>query len=711
MIGFNRMSVKGKLATALVTLGILPAIVIDGALYLKKQDIEKGYQENLVQFVTGIGEVIDRNLFERYGDVQAFGYNTAAYDPTNWRNPVEGNPLITAMNNYTRAYGLYPLMMLLDNNGDVLAVNSIDAKGKTIQTNSLYGQNFAGEKWFKDAAEGKFLEGTNGFTGTTVGEAQRVPLVGKIYGNDGYSIPFSAPVNNTQGERIGIWVNFADMALVEQIIGSYREQIKRTGITEPDVMIMDRNGVVVVDYDPAELNEDGSLKRDFENLLKKNFVEIGLHPAIEASKGKAGAWLGYSPDTKKEDLFAYTYTDGAYDYKGLGWSVIMSVDEAEATAVIKQVEETMLYIQAGMLAFSLIIGLWIGSSGAKPIQNAASTIRSIAEGKTDIEIENTDRADEIGDLARAALTLRDTTAEAVRLRADQERLKAEAETERKRAMHQLASMFEDRVQGIVNAVAAAATELAQTADMTITSTSRSREMAQDVASSAEKTAANVKSVASAAEELSSAVQEISSQLMRSNQLVTDSVHKAQDADERAKSLATAAEKVKEVVGLISEIASQTNLLALNATIESARAGEAGKGFAVVASEVKNLATQTGNSIVDINKVIQEMMVAAGEITGSLTDIRQSVLQISEASSGISSAVEEQAATTNEIMRNMQTASQGTSMVNQSVSEISAASEQANGSSQEVAIAARELSVQAEALDKQVREFLREIRSA
>jgi methyl-accepting chemotaxis protein len=386
-------------------------------------------------------------------------------------------------------------------------------------------------------------------------------------------------------------------------------------------------------------------------------------------------------------------------------------ETASATAHIKRAH-LMSWALAGLsILFALIVPVYAWRAVFRPNTEISDIIARIAGGDTDAEIRGAERQDEIGDLAKSALTLRDNTRETVQLRADQERLKIEAERARKSSMLQLAQSFEDRVQGIVQAVAAAATELAQTADLTISSTNRSQDMAREASASATQTAGNVESVASAAAELSSAVQEISSQLMRSNQLVSDSVYKTQAADDRAKSLSLAAEKVREVVGLISEIASQTNLLALNATIESARAGEAGKGFAVVASEVKNLATQTGNSIVDINKVIQEMTIAAGEIADSLTDIRLSVTQISESSSGISSAVEEQAATTNEIMRNMQTAAQGTSQMNQSIGEISTASSQANSSSQEVAAAARELSVQAENLDTQVRNFLAEIRAS
>lgn len=379
-------------------------------------------------------------------------------------------------------------------------------------------------------------------------------------------------------------------------------------------------------------------------------------------------------------------------------------EERQATALITEIQKMTWILSLFSIVLALAVPLYAWNAIFLPNRKLVQAIENIAEGNVENEVHGRKRPDEIGELARAAEALRKNIQE-------QERLKCAAEEERKITMQQLAQQFEQRVQSIVQTVAAAATQLAQTADITIASATRSQDMVQEATSGAVQTSGNVQSVASAAEELSAAVREISAQLMRSTLLVNDSMHKTQDADQRAKSLAQAAEKVKEVVGLISEIASQTNLLALNATIESARAGEAGKGFAVVAAEVKNLATQTENSIADINRVIQEMSKAAGEIVESLHGIRGSVTQISESASGISSAVEEQAATTNEIVRNMQTAAHGTSNISENLTRISSASMEASGSSQQVAAAARELSIQAENLDKQVRDFLQEIRAA
>ncbi len=79
-------------------------------------------------------------------------------------------------------------------------------------------------------------------------------------------------------------------------------------------------------------------------------------------------------------------------------------------------------------------------------------------------------------------------------------------------------------------------------------------------------------------------------------------------------LSEAVQEIGVTLNLINDISTSTNLLALNASIEAARAGEAGKGFAVVATEVGNLASNTQQSLKNVQAVIERVQQNVAKIT-------------------------------------------------------------------------------------------------
>ncbi len=222
-----KLNVRAKLTLLFLAFGLIPALSLFTIFMMQQEDYRNAQMRPTLDAALSVNDVIDRNLFERYGDVQAFGLNTAAITQNNWINPAPDNPLIEAMNGYTTGYGIYKLMLLVDLEGNLLAANTVDAGGNPLDTANLYNKSFGDAPWLKNVLNGEFLEGANGLTGTAVDQPHFDELVAGLYGDDGYVMTFAAPVKDAQGNMVAIWVNFATFDLVEEQ-GSATQEISRS---------------------------------------------------------------------------------------------------------------------------------------------------------------------------------------------------------------------------------------------------------------------------------------------------------------------------------------------------------------------------------------------------------------------------------------------------------------------------------------------------
>ncbi|MBC7951358.1 MAG: cache domain-containing protein [Rhodospirillaceae bacterium] len=392
-----------------------------------------------------------------------------------------------------------------------------------------------------------------------------------------------------------------------------------------------------------------------------------------------------------------------------GWVIGTGIyiDDVDAEFRTVALRFSIIFVVVLCLGIALVVALARNIGGG--VIRLVAVTKQLAARDFSVTVPETNRHDEIGQLAQAVAVLRDGAAEADRLRSAQEALKTQAEAERRAGLLKVADGFEGSVKRVAGNITAAAGQLEGAAQTVSGAVQSASGQATSVAAAAEQASANVATVATAAEELSSSIREISRQVQASSTISSEAVAEAQRTNQLVEGLSQSAVRIGEVVKLINDIASQTNLLALNATIEAARAGDAGKGFAVVANEVKSLATQTGKATEDISTQIGAVQAATNQAVDAIRAIVGTINRINEIAGAIAASVEEQGAATQEIARNVQQAAAGTAEVTSYLGQLTMATSEAGNSAGGMLQATQDLVIEAKTLRSEVDSFLSGIR--
>ena len=418
--------------------------------------------------------------------------------------------------------------------------------------------------------------------------------------------------------------------------------------------------------------------------------------------------------------FTYTDEDGALRFaekKEIRWlghefSLVTDQTAAEALDMVSRTGRGMILATLTMLVLAVVIAFLTGRSIARPIKCLTGALHQLARDSNLTHIVGEERSDEIGDIARAVVGIRD------RVRGDAETRRREAEDTQRReeetrreTMTSLANDLESVIGAVVASLGREAEQLSHAAHAMAGLSEEARGGSDRVATAADTASDSVHEVASSADQLSRAIAEISQLIARSSAVTNEANAFAADTGDVVLSLNESADRIGEIVTLIEDIASQTNLLALNATIEAARAGQAGKGFAVVAAEVKGLATQTAKATKEIGRQIDDMRAATGAAVSAIGSIRSKVGEISTAMTSVSAAVEEQSSATRSIATSADVARGGAASVSDDISRVRSVILSADEAADKVVRTAAEVQKQAASVDERVRSFLAQIKAA
>lgn len=368
-----------------------------------------------------------------------------------------------------------------------------------------------------------------------------------------------------------------------------------------------------------------------------------------------------------------------------------------------------------LILVALVLGIVLGGIAirrtiidtARPLRDISGDMRRLASGDRGFALSHLDRADEIGDIARAFQIF----VKSGHKLDEMFEQRATVREEQQRMLNQLAANFEREVGVVASAVASAADQLESAATSMAAAADQSATQVDAVSHSMNDASAGVAAAAAASDEFAMSISEISRQAAQSAGLARDATVAAEGADGTVKALAVSADQIGEIVELIGSIARRTNLLALNASIEAARSGEAGRGFAVVASEVKELAAQTSKATDEIAAQIRGMQQSTGASVGALEAIAGQVQQLEATAVSIASAVDQQSVAGQELARNIDTAARGTGDVSANVVQVRETALATGATASQVLSSASELKAQAATLRSQVDGFLRHVRAA
>lgn len=663
-LSFKNWGVTAKLVAIFIVFGAVPMAVVGNMGFSAVGQISDAIGTNFKGIAGNIANKVDRNLSERYGDVQAFALNRIIGERYNWYVQDENNEIATTMNEYVKTYGIYYLTMLVDMEGDVIAVNSVDSEGNPIDTAALYTKNFKEAPWFQALTEEQFTTqmpftaaGNENSTGTYVEDLHVDEDVKTAYpGNEGLTIGFSAPFL-LNGEVMGFWTNRAKFSLVEGIVQDAYQELKAAGLPSSEITLMDGEGRVIVDYDPTTQGTE-EMTHDFENtLFQVNLAEKGVEVAQKAVAGESGYGSAYHARKDIQQMAGYTHLTGANGFPGMNWSVLVRAPEAEAAAAAISFKQNLTMAALVCIGLILTLGLWIGRKSAQSLVRINDVAQQAAQGDLTQRIPVSSQ-DELGKMSDALNAMFDNVAQVV-----------------------------GQVRQAADQVTTASSEISQGNDDLSQRTSEQASSLEETSASMEQMTATVKQNADNAKQanqLAIAAREVAE---KGGQVTTDAVHAMDEINKSSK-------KIADIINVIDEIAFQTNLLALNAAVEAARAGEQGRGFAVVASEVRNLAQRSASAAKEIKDLINESVQKVGDGSElvnqsgkTLDEIVNSVKRVTDIISEISAASQEQSSGIDQvsqaIMQMDQTTQQNAALVEQAASSAQSMQQQAGSLQREV----------------------------
>lgn len=297
--------------------------------------------------------------------------------------------------------------------------------------------------------------------------------------------------------------------------------------------------------------------------------------------------------------------------------VFVGTNKQDKDAVVMRLLGSIVAAVVAIMLVCLIVSTKLASTISKNIRTSIKTVEKIAAGDLNVQVNNKllKSKDEIGDLSRVTITLRDAM----------QRTTLEINQNVKKLLEasSLLGTAADNTNGTMNKVRTAVNRIVENSTEQAENSKSTSEHMRLMGDNITETSAEVEALNSNAafmHESSEKAAETLANLQRINGEVERIIGEVQEQTNRTND---SVQQIYKATAFIASIAEETDLLSLNASIEAARAGENGKGFAVVAEQIKKLSEQSNQS----SNEIEETAMMLSEDSQKAVEIMQKMQEI------------------------------------------------------------------------------------
>lgn len=297
--------------------------------------------------------------------------------------------------------------------------------------------------------------------------------------------------------------------------------------------------------------------------------------------------------------------------------VFVGTNKQDKDAVVMRLLGSIVAAVVAIMLVCLLVSTKLASTISRNIRTSIKTVEKIAAGNLNVQVNKKllKSKDEIGDLSRVTITLRDAMQRTT--------LEINQNVQKLLEASSLLGTAADNTNGTMNKVRTAVNRIVENSTEQAENSKSTSEHMRLMGDNITETSAEVEALNSNAafmHESSEKAAETLANLQRINGEVERIIGEVQEQTNRTND---SVQQIYKATAFIASIAEETDLLSLNASIEAARAGENGKGFAVVAEQIKKLSEQSNQS----SNEIEETAMMLSEDSQKAVEIMQKMQEI------------------------------------------------------------------------------------